>query len=136
QADKAQAGKKSERADGNGAPSREGPVPAAPSTRRLAREKGVDLHSVEASGPNGRVTAEDVEAAAGRSRQPERRGPPAVTPGARPGPLPDFSQWGEVEREPLRSIRRATAQHMAESWAQIPHVFHQDVADVTELDRF
>ncbi len=114
----------------------EGPVPAAPSTRRLAREKGVDLRTVEASGPHGRVTAEDVEAAAGGGKQRERSGAPAVTPGSAPGPLPDFSQWGEVERTPLRSIRRATAQHMAQSWAQIPHVFHQDVADVTELERF
>jgi pyruvate dehydrogenase E2 component (dihydrolipoamide acetyltransferase) len=50
--------------------------------------------------------------------------------------LPDFAKWGEVERQKLRSIRRATAKHMARSWAQIPHVTHQDVADITELEAF
>ncbi|HET7315391.1 dihydrolipoamide acetyltransferase family protein [Salinisphaera sp.] len=140
------------------------PVPAAPSTRRLAREKGVDLHDIEPSGKDGRVTAEDVEAAAGsaereqESREQESReqdsreqdsreqdgkkrksagGGSALIPGAGEAPsLPDFSQWGEIERAPLRSIRRATAQNMARSWGQIPHVYHQDIADVTELERF
>jgi pyruvate dehydrogenase E2 component (dihydrolipoamide acetyltransferase) len=49
-------------------------------------------------------------------------------------PLPDFERWGSVERTPLRSVRRATARHMALAWSQIPHVSHQDVADVTELE--
>lgn len=117
---------------------RDQPVPAAPSTRRLAREKGVDLHDVEPSGPEGRVTAEDVEAAAetSRSETKARAETSPLTPGVAPPELPDFSQWGEIEREPLRSIRRATAQNMARSWAQIPHVYHQDIADVTALERF
>jgi pyruvate dehydrogenase E2 component (dihydrolipoamide acetyltransferase) len=51
-------------------------------------------------------------------------------------PLPDFSQWGPVERVPMRSVRRATAKHMALAWSQIPHVSHQDVADITELEAF
>jgi pyruvate dehydrogenase E2 component (dihydrolipoamide acetyltransferase) len=122
------------------------PVPAAPSTRRLAREKGVDLHDIEPSGPHGRVTAEDVEAAAqvaeGQKQSKESRGREAaagsvfIPSGSPPVSLPDFSQWGEIERMPLRSIRRATAQNMALSWGQIPHVYHQDIADVTELERF
>ncbi|HLQ85709.1 MAG TPA: 2-oxo acid dehydrogenase subunit E2, partial [Salinisphaeraceae bacterium] len=115
------------------------PVAAAPSTRRLAREKGVDLHSIEPSGKQGRVTAEDVEAAAGEQEQRSEQERPTtslLTPSTVPPQVPDFSQWGEVEREPLRSIRRATARNMAQSWAQVPHVFHEDVADITELERF
>jgi pyruvate dehydrogenase E2 component (dihydrolipoamide acetyltransferase) len=50
--------------------------------------------------------------------------------------LPDFARWGTVERVPLRSVRRATARHLALAWAQIPHVNHQDVADITKLDEF
>jgi pyruvate dehydrogenase E2 component (dihydrolipoamide acetyltransferase) len=50
--------------------------------------------------------------------------------------LPDFGRWGAVERVPLRSVRRSTAKHMARAWSQIPHVSHQDVADVTELEAF
>ncbi|SDL00487.1 pyruvate dehydrogenase E2 component (dihydrolipoamide acetyltransferase) [Modicisalibacter muralis] len=103
------------------------PVPAAPSTRRLARERGVDLHDIEPSGPQGRVTTEDVEAAAKEGgRQPPGSGKA----------LPDFSQWGDTERVAIRSVRRVTAERMTQSWTQIPHVYHQDVADVTELERF
>ena len=127
---------------------REGPVPAAPSTRRLARELGVALDAVEGSGPGGRVLAEDVRAfaeegeAAREEKEPaeaRRRKAPEGEPAKAPSDayeLPDFSRWGEVERVPLRSIRRATAREMARSWSEIPHVMHHDLADVTELERF
>ena len=136
------------------APRREGPVPASPSTRRLARELGVDLQRVPGSGPGGRVTSQDVRQFAERGeeapvpeaapteKREERR--PQVVPAEeispiRPSaiplpPLPDFRRWGEVERQPLRSVRRATAKHMARAWSQIPHVSHQDAADVTDLE--
>lgn len=100
------------------------PVPAAPATRRLARELGVSLRELSPSGPEGRVTAEDVRAAAGGGR------------GAAAPALPDFSRWGEIERVRMRSIRRATARQMSLAWSQIPHVMNMDVADVTELERF
>lgn len=125
------------------------PVPAAPSTRRLARELGVDLHSVPASGPGGRVTPEDVRAFAEKPKKgdelPEeegaaprkRLGEKGRTPSRIEAPaLPDFGQWGPVERTPLRSIRRATARRMALAWSQIPHVTHQDIADITDLEAF
>ena len=124
----------------------EEPVPAAPSTRRLARELGVDLRKVTPSGPQGQVTAEDVRAHS--EAKPERR-PPEKPPAEEAGKkevsrlvqvqvssLPDFSRWGPVEKKPLRSIRRATANRMALAWSQIPHVTHEDVADVTELEEF
>jgi pyruvate dehydrogenase E2 component (dihydrolipoamide acetyltransferase) len=134
---------------------RGGPVPASPSTRRLARELGVDLGQVPGSGPAGRVTSEDVRAFAERGEKapeepaapPEEEAPEEGLPSvegispvrasAIPIPeLPDFGHWGEVERVPLRSVRRATARHMALAWSQIPHVSHQDVADVTRLEAF
>lgn len=121
------------------APEREGPVPASPSTRRLARELGVDLHAVPPTGPAGRVTAEDVRAFAEREEEAPERPPveaPAVVPAGVVPELPDFNRWGETERMPLRSVRRATAKQMARSWSQIPHVNHQDVADITELEKF
>ncbi|MCK8601642.1 dihydrolipoamide acetyltransferase family protein [Desulfoferrobacter suflitae] len=139
-------GQREETAEQPGAKgSKPGPVPAAPSTRRLARELGVDLHSVTASGPGGRVTAEDVRAFAARGQRP--REAPAETPSTQrepaappspteSGPLPDFTQWGPVERQPLRSVRRATAKRMAQSWSQIPHVTHADEADITGLEAF
>ena len=136
----------------SGAPAitRVGPVPATPATRRLARELGVDLALVRASGPGGRVTDDDVRAASGRagpaaSGGAERRtvapvaaAEPAVakslkTIGAEP-PLPKFEQWGPVERQPLSHLRRTIAERMTLSATVIPHVTHFDRADVTELE--
>jgi pyruvate dehydrogenase E2 component (dihydrolipoamide acetyltransferase) len=51
-------------------------------------------------------------------------------------PMPDFEQWGKVEREPLRSIRRKVAHKMVTSMILIPHVAHMDEADVTALEAF
>jgi len=48
--------------------------------------------------------------------------------------LPDFSQWGEITREPMTAVRRLTAESMALSWATIPQVTHNDRADITELE--
>ena len=50
--------------------------------------------------------------------------------------FPTFGRWGPVSRDPLRSVRKATARHMALAWSQIPHVTHQDVVDITELEAF
>ena len=129
------------------------PVPAAPSTRELARELGVDLRRVEPSGPGGRVLAEDVRAFAEKGpaeektpseeaeaapekkeRAPAKMAGTGLAPIAAP-PLPDFSRWGSVERTPLRSVRRAIARNMALAWSQIPHVSHHDEADITELEK-
>jgi pyruvate dehydrogenase E2 component (dihydrolipoamide acetyltransferase) len=123
---------------------REGPVPASPATRRLARELGVDLARVPPSGTAGLVTADDVRGfAAGDQALPApavERVPPAAErpalPLDQPPQLPDFSRWGTVERVPFRSIRRATAKQMSLAWAQIPHVNSQDYVDVTRLEAF
>ena len=104
-------------------------IPAAPSTRRFAREIGVDIGSVPGSGPGGRVSIGDVKAYAKRIN--ERGG--AHVPGA--AELPDFSTWGEVERKPMRGVRRKTAEHLSQAWSSIPHVTHFDKADVTDLER-
>ncbi len=134
------------------------PVPAAPATRRLARELGVDINLVAPTGPAGRVTPEDVTAAA------EGRQLPAVVdtsasitkpevgvvraetafaahaasaiPFLDIDPLPDFEQWGPVEKERLRSIRRRVAHRMTTSTILVPHVAHMDDADVTALEEF
>ena len=123
---------------------RQGPVPASPATRRLARELGVDLARVSPSGAAGLVTADDVRAFAARGNAMEapaaaRAQPAAESPAPAPDrtlELPDFSKWGPVERVPFRSIRRATAKQMSLSWSQIPHVNSQDYVDVTRLEIF
>jgi len=130
-------------ADRAAAAPREGPVPASPATRRLARELGVDLHLVNPTGPAGLVTAEDVRRFAEKG-QADTEAPMASTAVPEQGPsmpiseppLPDFSKWGTVERVPFRSIRRATGKQMTLSWSLIPHVNSQDVVDITKLEAF
>jgi len=123
---------------------KEGPVPASPATRRLARELGVDIRLATPTGPKGLVTAEDVRRLAESKTTAAEQAPPAAPTAAvepRPAgisvpPLPDFTRWGKVERIPFRSIRRATARQMSLAWSQIPHVNSQDVIDVTKLEAF
>jgi pyruvate dehydrogenase E2 component (dihydrolipoyllysine-residue acetyltransferase) len=120
------------------------PVPAAPSTRRLARELGVDLRAVRGSGPGGRVTDDDVRGATGKPSGTQQAaakvtapsGPakPLAAVGLEPPPLPKFEQWGPVERQPLSHLRRTIAERMALSAALIPHVTHFDKADITDLN--
>jgi len=105
---------------------------ASPSVRRLARELGVDIAAVRASGEHGRVLAEDVHR---HVRELLSQGPAATAPARATTTLPDFSRWGAVEREPMSKVRRKTAEQMAAAWATIPHVTHHDKADITELDR-
>ncbi|PYX26947.1 MAG: dihydrolipoyllysine-residue acetyltransferase [Acidobacteria bacterium] len=111
------------------------PVPAAPSVRRLAREIGVDIHSVQGSGPGGRISDDDVKlhaksmlAAAAVAAQT-----PAV--GFVEPELPDFSKWGKIERVSMRGVRRRTAEHLRQAWNTIPHVTQQDRSDITELEQ-
>ena len=128
------------------APARPGPVPATPATRRLARELGVDLQAVRATGPGGRVTDDDVRSATGGGAaapapRAARAEPTAASAPGKPlathltePPLPNFEQWGAVERQPLSHLRRTIAERMALSATVIPHVTHFDRADLTELD--
>ena len=111
-------------------------APAAPSVRRLARELGVDLHQVQGSGPNGRISQDDVKtftkqvmASLGGGGQRAV----ATVSGASIA-LPDFSKWGAVERKPMSGIRRKTSEHLSHAWNTIPHVTQFDKADITNLE--
>jgi pyruvate dehydrogenase E2 component (dihydrolipoamide acetyltransferase) len=118
---------------------REGPVPAAPAVRKLARELSVDLHQVHGTGPGGRVLREDVERFALSRRggtvaaeRPSPAGPRLEPP---PDALPDFSQYGPIRREQPPQIRRTIARQMTRAWANVPRVTHGEEADITELER-
>ncbi|MBK7974963.1 MAG: 2-oxo acid dehydrogenase subunit E2 [Deltaproteobacteria bacterium] len=114
-------------------------APAPPSVRRLARELGLDVNRVPGSGPAGRVSLEDVKAharrlltsAPPRAPSPERA---ATAGGGAVPPLPDFAEWGEIERQPMSNVRRLTAERMSRAWSVIPQVTNFDHADVTELE--
>jgi pyruvate dehydrogenase E2 component (dihydrolipoamide acetyltransferase) len=110
------------------------PVPAAPHVRRLAREIGVNIRSVQGSGPGGRISEDDVKLCAKNAL--------AVAAAAAQTPqssfvepeLPDFAKWGKTERVSMRGVRRKTAEHLRQAWNTIPHVTQQDRADITELE--
>ncbi len=105
-----------------------GAPPAAPSVRRLARELGVEIGQVPGTGPDGRISVEDVQAFV-------RAALASPGAGARPAAaLPDFTKWGEVERKPMSGIRRKTAEHLSHAWTAIPHVTQHDKADITALE--
>jgi pyruvate dehydrogenase E2 component (dihydrolipoamide acetyltransferase) len=120
------------------------PVYASPSVRRLARELGVDLGAVPGSGRKGRIIPEDVRAVA-NGAQPAAA--PAGVGGAVSGgdlgglslipwPTVDFAKFGEIERVPLSRIRKLSAANLARNWVHIPHVTHNDEADITDLEAF
>lgn len=111
-------------------------VAAAPSVRRLAREIGVQIEDVSGTGPEGRITDEDVKAHAKALLTRGAGAVPAAAPGVAAEPLPDFSRWGEIERQAMRAVRRTTARHLSYAWATIPHVTQHDKADITAIEQF
>jgi pyruvate dehydrogenase complex dihydrolipoamide acetyltransferase long form len=126
------------RAEG-GAPAER--VLATPHTRKVARELKVDITTVKGSGPHGRITDEDVRKAAEEKEKPAaapERAPAPKAPTAAAVQAPattgfDFEKYGPTRREPLKGIRKRTAEVMVRSVSTIPHVTHFDEADVTEL---
>ena len=112
------------------------PVAAAPSVRQLARELGVDIHDVQGTAEGGRLSADDVKAHVKRRlAQPPAAAAAAGSAAAPAMPLPDFSRWGAIVAEPMTTIRRVTASHLALAWQTIPHVTQHDRAEITELEK-
>ncbi len=110
------------------------PPPAAPSIRRMAREKGVDIYAVKGTGLGGRITEDDVNSFGKEAPAPAPTAP-APAGGVTLPPLPDFSKFGVVERVPMSGIGKATAAQMDRAWT-IPHVTQFDKADITEFEKF
>ncbi len=105
---------------------------ATPSVRKFARELGVDLGKVDGSGRKGRITKEDVQGFVKRAMSQPAGGGLGVAP----MPEIDFSQWGEVESQPLSKINKLTGQFLHRNWVTIPHVTQFDEADITDMETF
>ena len=116
-----------------------GAAHAGPGVRRLARELSVDLATVTGTGPKGRITKEDLLAIV-RGPGAEPGVPVPAVPAAAAGvgipeiPAQDFSKFGPVEVRPLSRIQRISGPQLHRSWLNVPHVTHNDEADITELD--
>jgi len=122
-------------------------VAAAPATRRLAREMGIDITTVTGTGSAGKVTPEDVKLAAGESggvdikdagtADPDIAVPEEIHSGIpflEIPALPDYAGEGPVEKIPMRSLRKKVAVKTTSSMILIPHVAHMEEWDVTELE--
>jgi len=123
-----------------------GKVHASPSVRAFARELGVDLAQVKATGPKNRIIQADVTAFVKGAMST------GVVPGKTvaaaavgslgggldllPWPKVDFSKFGEVEVKPLSRIKKISGQNLARNWAMIPAVTYHEDADITDLEAF
>ncbi|MDI3269454.1 MAG: E3 binding domain-containing protein, partial [Bacillota bacterium] len=105
------------------APPRDGrkTILASPAVRRQAREMGLSLETIQGTGPKGRITQKDLEAAL-----PTRSPRPAPSPIPLPPPLPISGG----ERIPLRGLRRTIAQRLSLAHQRVPQVTHVDEVDV------
>ncbi len=111
-----------------------GTVLATPSTRKLAREMGVDITTVRGSGPAGRILPEDLKSGAAKGPVPSaaaEEGQEVVV--KKTAPSISFEKYGQVLKIPFKSIRRAIAENLSRSYHTVVHVTHHDEADVTEL---
>ena len=116
-------------------------VHAGPAVRQLAREFGVELSAVGASGPHGRILKEDVQVYVKAMMQKAKEAPAAAggaTGGAGIPPIPvvDFSRFGEIEEVPMTRLMQVGAANLHRSWLNVPHVTQFDSADITELEAF
>jgi pyruvate dehydrogenase E2 component (dihydrolipoamide acetyltransferase) len=112
---------------------------AGPSVRRMARELGVELSAVTATGPKGRITKDDL---LGFLKGPAKTdGQAAAAPAAQGAGIPevpaqDYAKFGPVETVKLSRIKKVSGPFLHRSWLNVPHVTHNDEADITDLDAY
>jgi pyruvate dehydrogenase E2 component (dihydrolipoamide acetyltransferase) len=119
-----------------------GPLPssphASPSIRRMSREFGIDLATVQGTGPRGRILKEDLRGCA-KVAPPARAGSPGDAGSGitiAPWPEIDFSKFGKIARAPLSKIRKVSGSNLARNSIVIPHVTNFEDADITDLEAF
>jgi pyruvate dehydrogenase E2 component (dihydrolipoamide acetyltransferase) len=113
---------------------------AGPSVRRMARELDIDLSAVSATGPKGRITKDDLlgflKGPATTDGQAAAAPAAAQGPGIPEVPTQDYAKFGPVETVKLSRIKKVSGPFLHRSWLNVPHVTHNDEADITDLDRY
>ncbi|SEO38262.1 pyruvate dehydrogenase E2 component (dihydrolipoamide acetyltransferase) [Paracoccus alcaliphilus] len=114
-----------------------GKAHASPSVRAFARQVGIDLAKVNGSGRKGRILREDVTAALKAGTVPvAAAGTGQGGMGIPPIPVIDFSKFGPVENVEMARIKKLSGPALHRSWLNVPHVTHQEEADITEIDKY
>jgi pyruvate dehydrogenase E2 component (dihydrolipoamide acetyltransferase) len=108
---------------------------ASPGVRRMARELDIDLTTIKGTGEKGRITKEDLKASLGGAKG-SSAGAPAGGMGIPEIPAVDFSKFGPVEIKPMVRIKRISGPYLHRAWLNIPHVTHNDEADISEIDKY
>ena len=120
-------------------------VHASPSVRSYARQLGIDLSRVTASGPKGRILKEDLTRYVKGVMTGSISGPVASASGGitgggvldlLPWPKVDFAKFGEIEVKPLSRIKKISGQNLSRNWVMIPAVTYHEDADITDLEAF
>jgi len=109
---------------------------ASPGVRRMARELDIDLATVKGTGEKGRVTKEDIKASLGGGAKGAAAGATAGGMGIPEIPAVDFSKFGPVEIKPMVRIKRISGPYLHRAWLNIPHVTHNDEADISEIEKY
>ena len=109
---------------------------ASPAVRKFARELGVEISAVTGTGRKGRITREDVKQHIKTAMQ--SGGQTVVTSNFDVPPFPavDFTEFGDVDSQPLSRIQKISGKYLHRNWVRIPHVTQYDEADITELEAF
>ncbi len=110
---------------------------ASPSSRKFARELGVDLSRVKGSGIKGRVTKNDVQNFVKAAlSQPQGAGGMSGGISILAMPVINFAKFGEIETRPLSRIKKISGANLHRNWVTIPHITQHDEADITEMEIF
>lgn len=113
---------------------------AGPSVRMLARQLGVNLAEVKATGPRGRIVKDDVKGFVKAVMENRGKAPAGVVTGSGMGipqvPEIDFSQFGPIELVKMSKIKKLTAANMTRNWLNVPAVTQFDDADISEIEAF
>ncbi|MEH6560450.1 MAG: dihydrolipoyllysine-residue acetyltransferase [Marinobacter sp.] len=112
-------------------------IHAGPAVRKLARELGADMTRIKGSGPKSRILKDDVQAYVKNQLQQTQQGSTVATGSGIPGvKLPDFSQFGDIEKEAMSRMMAVTAANMQRNWLNVPHVTQFEDADITDMEAF
>jgi pyruvate dehydrogenase E2 component (dihydrolipoamide acetyltransferase) len=111
---------------------------ASPAVRKLARELGVDVQHITGSGPKGRITQNDlysyIKNQSGKGDRPKQKSNDDIGLKLLPWPDVDFGKFGPVQTQALSRIQQITSANLHRNWVSMPHVTHQQAADITALE--